>query len=57
VLDDDAHVRGVADQVRHRERALVREERVVHLPERVLGARRLRGLGGDLGVQVHIVER
>ena len=40
-----------------RERVLVAEQPVVHLPERALGARGLGRLGGDLRVRVHVGQR
>jgi len=36
---------------------LVLEKQVVHLPELALRARRLGGLGGELGVRMHFQER
>jgi len=36
---------------------LVLEEQVVHLPELVLRARRLGGLGRELGVRMHFQQR
>ena len=48
---------GVADEVLDVERVLVGEQQVVHLPEAALRRGRLRGLGGQLGVRVHVGER
>ena len=48
---------GVGNEVTEPQLALVFEQQVVHLPERPLGRRRLRRLGGSLGVRVDIGER
>jgi len=47
----------VGDEVAVGEPSPRRVERVVHGPERVLGGRRLRRLGGVTGVGVHRLER
>ena len=48
---------GVADQVGHQQRILVAQQQVVHGPEGALPGGGLRGLGGELGVRVDIVQR
>src|ERR1700689_441972 len=48
---------GVPDQVAYVERALVIEEQVAHLPERVLPAGRLGGLGGELRMRMDVGQR
>ena len=53
----EPEVAGVADQVARLEGVLVLQEQVVHLPERVLVSGGFRGLGGELGVRVDVVQR
>ena len=48
---------GVGQQIGELQRVLVREQRVVHLPELALRARRLGGLGGQPRVRVRLRER
>ena len=57
-LDVEAELaRRSATRSARRELVLVGEQQVVHLPERALRAGGLGGLGGELGVRVHVVER
>ena len=53
----EIEVGGVAGEVAHRERLLMAEEGVVHLPELALGGGALGCLGCELSGRVHIVER
>src|SRR5919197_2839070 len=56
-LDVQAEALGGGEKLARRERILVVEQLVVHLPELPLGAGGLRRLGGQLGVLVDVVER
>jgi hypothetical protein len=52
----EPEVAGVADQVAQLEAVLVAQEQVMHFPERALGSGGIRGLGGELGMGVNVVE-
>ena len=56
-LEVEAQLLGVVVQVGRAQRVLVFEEQIVHLPEPLLGRRRLSCLGGQLGVRVDVVQR
>jgi hypothetical protein len=56
-LDVEAELFRVALQVARLQFVLGGEQLVVHRPEGPLGARRLGGLGGHLGVEMDVVER
>ena len=57
LLDVEPELLGVADEILPLELVLVREEQVVHLPERALVGGGLARLGCELGVQVDVVQR
>ncbi len=56
-LDVEADFPGIRDEIPLAEPVLVGEQLLVHLPERALRARRLRGLSRELGVWMHVGER
>ena len=53
----EAELARVVGDVGEPQRSLVAEEHVVHLPEAALGGCCLGGLGGQLSVRVHVIER
>ena len=55
-LDVEPELVGVANEVRGSQRVLMLEQQVVHRPERALGGGGLGGLGGELGVGVHVAQ-
>ena len=56
-LDVEAEAPGVASEILELKLVLVCEEQVMHVPEPVLDASRLRGRGREFGVGVHVGER
>ena len=57
LVDVEAERLGVGYQVLDHQPILVREQRIVHVPEAALGGGRLRRLGRDLRMRVDVVER
>ena len=57
LCDVQAELSGVMDEVRRGQCTLMIEQKVVHCPEGTLACGRFCGLGGELGVDVHIPQR